>query len=758
MYLSHHIQRPTARDFLLGTTAILWFSGHALAQTAPSQVAAQPDPAATDKLQEVTVTAERHETSLQETPVAVTAFNPAELEQQGIADPRDLAGRVPSLFEPLRSTAYSTQLYSIRGIGEIDTYPQPAVGIYVDDVYLPRGVGTMQDIPNLSDIEVLRGPQGTLYGRNTSAGLLNFITPKPDDTFIAWTQFGIGNYGDFENQSVLSGPLVDGKLYGSISFDHHQRDGWTHDETTGADVNNIDLNVVRAKLRFTPTDDLEIILGLDGTENHSSASYYTPVNQPNGKGGAPFNPDLTWAHDIPNHDREQDAGASLTVTYKLDENLTAKSITSVRSFDGFYSYDNGGQVYDLGQSQSGYEDHDRTQEFQLQGNYGPLDFTTGLFYYHELFVNERVNESVSGPSTDVGGLSAFVPRQLVESYAAYAQGDYKLTDQLTATLGARYTIDLQRFADAGFSEGGVHLVYPPPINLGPVLATGIPATFSKFNVENTDHWPSFSPKIGVQYQWTPDLMQYASYSEGYKSGGYDIRGANRVDASTPFQSETVDAYETGIKSELFDKSLRVNVDYYYNNISNLQLDAVDYAAAPPSPVRVNGGNAYTTGFESEITWIPTRGLEWGNSVDYLWDDYTSFTATLPANVDGATTLLGRRIPLAPRWTYSTNVSYELPGNLYGTWRVGADAQFHTKAYSDIYNTPQTEIPTQYLINLSVLYQPENEHWSASFGIKNLLDRQWNQQGNYSPTSGPNGTYYYAVNEPRTFVFKLRYTF
>jgi len=750
---------------------LLWLAGVApfvLASAAwgQAQSAAQPTNGkptevadADTTLKEITITAERRETSLQTTPVAVTAFDPAQLEEQGITDPRDLAGRVPSLFEPLRSTAYSTQLYDIRGIGEIDTYPQPAVGIYIDDVYLPRGVGTMTDIPNLSDIEVLRGPQGTLYGRNTSAGLLRFVTPDPNEEVIAWTQFGFGNYGDFENQSVLSGPIVDGKLYFSIAYDHRQRDGWTHDVTTGQDVNNIDLDIVRLKLRFTPTDKLDIVIAADGTEDGSSASYYTPVRQPNGVGGAPFNPNLTWAHD-PAQNRQEDAGVSATITYKLDDELSLKSISSLRSFHGFYSYDNGGEFWDLGQSQSGFEDHDWTQEVQLQGNYGPLNFTTGLFYYHELFTNPRVNESVSGHNSDnIGAISAFDPRQQVDSYAIYGQAEYKITSALTATLGGRYTLDEQHFADAGLSEAGVQLVYPPPANLEPILATGIPATFSKFKSDRSDHWPNFSPKVGLQYQWDPDFMTYASFAEGYKSGGFDIRGATFVDATTPFLPETVKTYETGFKSELFDHTLRFNGDVYYNQINDLQLDAVDYTAAPPSIVRVNAGKAYTEGFEAETSWIPTKGLEWDNNVSYLWTDYTYFTATLPGNFVGATTLIGKRIPLAPRWNFDTAVTYELPFNAVGTWRTSADVEFHSKAYSDIFNTPEVDIPTQYFVNLSLGYTAPDDHWSATFAIKNLFDRQWNQQGGYNPNAGPGeGTWYYAVNPPRMITAKIRYTF
>jgi iron complex outermembrane receptor protein len=746
---------------LLGSSALVaWQTAARAEDQAVTQAPQQLSEADQNTLEEIKVTAERHTTNLEQTPLAVTAFSTAQLEQEGIADPRDLAGHVPSLFEPLRSTAYSTQLYSIRGVGEIDTYPQPAVGIYVDDVYLPRGVGTNQDIPDLTDVEVLRGPQGTLYGRNTSAGLLRFVTSVPGDQIVAWTQAGIGNYGDFESQSVLSGQLVDGKVYGGITFDHRQRDGWTHDVTTGEDVNNIDLDILRLKLRFTPTDNLDILLEADGTENHSSASYYTPVNQPNGLGTAKFDPNLTWAHDIPNNDFEEDAGASATITYRIDDDLTAKSITSVRSFHGFYNYDNGGETYDLGQSQSGYEDHDTTQEFQLQGNYGPLNFTTGFFYYHELFVNPRVNAVLYDHSADnVGALVAYDPRQLVNSYAVYGQADYKFTDQLTGTFGARYTIDWQRFTDQGFSEVGVPLDYPPPVNLGPQLAKGITATYSSFHNEDTDHWPSFSPKVGIQYQWTPDLMQYASYSQGFKSGGFDIRGSNYIDASTPFLPETVSAYETGIKGEFFDHTLRVNADLYYNDISNVQLDAYDYTSSPPASLRVNGGDAYSDGFEAEVTWVPVHGLTWGNTLDYLWTDYTKFTAALPANYVGATTLIGRRIPLSPRWTYATSLSWDVPGDFIGTWRVGGDLEFHTKAYSDIYNTPETEIPTQWLANLSITYLPPDEHWSAIFGIKNLFDRQWNQSGGYAPSVGPGkGTYYYAENEPRMITVKLRYTF
>ncbi|MBV9510491.1 MAG: TonB-dependent receptor plug domain-containing protein, partial [Caulobacteraceae bacterium] len=173
---------------------------------------------------EVVVTAQRRSESLQKTPVAVTAFNQETLKTQNISTFRDLAGRVPGLLEPRRSTAYTTQTYAIRGIGEIDTYPEPAVAVYVDDVYLARTVGSNYDTPDLERVEVLRGPQGTLYGRNSSAGAIRYITKEPSSTLGGELALTYGSYNNLQVQARLTGPILpDDKLNGSIAIDHHQR-------------------------------------------------------------------------------------------------------------------------------------------------------------------------------------------------------------------------------------------------------------------------------------------------------------------------------------------------------------------------------------------------------------------------------------------------------------------------------------------------------------------------------------------------------
>jgi iron complex outermembrane receptor protein len=706
-------------------------------------------------LESVVVTAEKRSEDLQKTPIAITAFSADTIAQQNILNFRDLSGRVPGLLAPKRSTAYTTQQYAIRGIGEIDTYPEPAVSVYVDDVYLARTVGSVYDTPDLERVEVLRGPQGTLYGRNSSAGAIRFITKDPTATDSADVSLTAGNYRNLDFEARVNGAILDDdRLNGSLTAIRHTRDGWTRDVTLGTDVNDLSLTVVRGKLKSQLTPKLSATLSLDGMADRSSQSYYSPVNQPNGvPSGNATNPDLTWTNTLPlNYTTVW--GGSLTVKYDINAELALKSVTAFRGMHGPIYYDNDGVTQIKGDSYAGFDQKYHTQEFDLTGNYDRLNFVTGLYYFYEYFHNDRLSQGAASPLDNVGSIVWTDNYLRTESYAVFGQLDYKLTDRLTGTLGGRYTIDDRRFDNFGEIKTKTALIYPLPGNYDPALFGSLfTAPFSQFDVH--DSWTkfsSFTPKAALNYQWTPELLTYASYSKGFKSGGYDLRATSAVSSSVPYKPQLTIAYELGLKSTFLEDRLSANLAVFYNKVDDLQVRATAPAALNGGisySSLINAGNGHTEGAELEVAAAPTEGLRISSSLAFLQTAYDTFTATLPRNVPGRTTLVGADFPYSPRWQASLGPNYRLPLPVAGAWRVGADAQYESRRFSDIYNTLQLAVKAQTFVNATLNYSSAAEDWSAGVQVKNLFDVQNNQAGGYAPTNaGRYPLFYYAFNEPR----------
>jgi iron complex outermembrane receptor protein len=701
----------------------------------------------------ITITAQRRTNTVQKTPIAITAFNQDTIQQQKISTFRDISGRVPGLLAPLTSTALTTQTYSMRGIGEIDTYPEPSVAVYVDDVYLARTVGSIYDTPDLERVEVLRGPQGTLYGRNSAAGAIRFITKDPTAENTASLSVSLGNYDNVDVRARVNAAILPhDELNASATVVRHERQGYTWDVPLSQWVNNMDIWVARTKVKSQITDRLTATVSADAMWDRSDSTYYTPVNQPNGiPSGNPTNPSLSWVNRVPdNHTTVY--GGSLTLKYDITDAITLKLVSAARGMYGPIYYDNSGTTFVKGDSYAGFNENYETEELTVTGDYDRVKFVGGFYYFNEFFHNNRVNQAAASPLNDVGIIQWLNSRLYTQSYAAFGQGDVKIIDGLTATVGARFTADIRSFDNLGQQANGVPLVYPLPDNANPALfGTLFGPGSTRFDaVAPAKTFAAFTPKLGVQYQATPDVLVYASFSEGFKSGGYDLRASTLEGSITPYEPETIYAYEAGFKSSLFGNHLTANLAAFYNHISALQERATE-AGALGTPVNslINTGDAHSDGGELELAVNPFRGLTIGGAGAYLQTAYDTFTATLPPNVDGRKTLLGLDLPLAPTWQVNGNFNYRIPLPVPGTWRIGGDVPYESGHYLDIYNTPQLHVGAQAFVNGTINYTSEAERWSVGVSATNLLDLRRPQSGGYAPTNaGQNPLWYYAYNPPR----------
>lgn len=740
----------------------------ALAADPAAAVADAPAAAGTEdsgSLAEVVVTASKRSETVQRTPIAVTALGAGQIEQARISTFRDIAGRVPGLVAPRQSSSQTTQTYSMRGIGEPDTFPEPTVAVYVDDVYLARTVGSLSDTPDLERVEVLRGPQGTLYGRNSSAGAIRFITKDPTSDPSLYVSGAYGSYNNVELKARINGGILpDDKLNAALSVDRHTRNGWMYDVPLDRHVNALDLTVLRGKLKSQLTDRLSATLSGDVTFDRSDQSYYAPVNQPNGQTGTGVktDPNKTWA-ETPPFNKTNTYGGAFTLNYEIDDHLKLKSVSAYRGFDGKIYYDNDGVTAIKADSYGGFKQKQTSQEINLNGEYKKFNFVLGLYYFYENFWNDRFNQSATSKTDNIGLISAYTNRLKTTSYSVFGQVNYELTDIITATVGGRYTRDKRNFTATFASRANTALIEPGLWDYDPTVFEQRYGAFTNrvFVTPPDKTFSSFTPKLGLQAQWTPNIFQYVSYSKGFKSGGYDLRSSTVLGATTPFKPQIVTAYETGLKTRLLDGHVTANIALFYNDVKDLQLRAT----SPATPTSqgysgvINAASGSTQGGEFELNIAPINDLRIGATAAYLKTKYKSFTAILPANVAGRTTLLGLDYPLSPKWQFSGNFDYKLPIKLPGAFRLSGDVQYESRRFFDLYDTPQAAQGPQTFVNGTISYATARGDLTLGVQATNIFNTQYDQRTTYIPNnSGQYPNYARAYNNPRMFNFFINKTF
>ncbi|CAI8756949.1 TonB-dependent receptor [Pseudomonas chlororaphis] len=672
----------------------------------------------------VTVTAEHHAEDLQKAPLAISAFDEKALEDKQIKSIRDLSGQVPNLTLSRQSISYSAQTYGIRGIGETDPIQEAAVAVYADDLYIPRAISSMLDFNDVERVEVLRGPQGTLYGRNSSAGAIRVITRDPTQETRGFLELGAGNYDARNGRLLISGPLVDNTLFGSFSAIRLSRDGTVSNPTRGKDVNNVDIQSYRGKLRYKPDDSpWDVQLTLAGTFDRGDTTSYTPFDA-NGR----FDKFKSYSSLDPKNRLDQGSSV-LRAIYAIDDHLNLKSVTAYSAFHQPVDYDNSGQAALIQNNLILYKQDYATQEFQLNGDYDDFSFSTGLYLYREQFDAERDNLTYSVARNRVIGQGQYSTTR-TESYALYGQGSYRITPQLSLIAGLRFTREHKNFEYDNYAIDSNRRI-----------------TGTNFSADSSKSWQSTSPKLGFEYAWTPHLNQYAYVAKGFKAGGYDNRAPTRAAAEQAFSPEDVTTWETGFKGDFFDRRLRANLALFYNDYKDLQTNAYDPALGVS--LRTNVGQAHTYGVELETLSALTNDLQLTFNLGYLQSQYDDFENASGAGVDAN----GKQLVFSPRWNTSVGLNYTLPAGLPGTWLAGTDAQFQTKSYANALNDDIQEIPRQTFWNANTRYISGDGHWTTTLAVKNLLDRAYPQSVGYVPSSGAR---YYAVNDPRTLLLSVRY--
>jgi iron complex outermembrane receptor protein len=698
-------------------------------------------------LQEIIVTAERRSTSLQQTALAVTAVGGDSLQQRNINSVQDLASSIPTLD---LGVSLGQAHPAIRGIGASDIIfgADPRVALYVDDVYLARPeelLGTMFDV---EQVQVLNGPQGTLYGRNATGGALLISSRKPTSTPSGYVDLTYGNYGDIESSGALSGGLSE-TLSARVAFQTIDHSGYGRNLITGNDVDNAHERSARLSFLWHPMDGFSFLLQMDYHNEHDNdyAEYYgglanlsKPPVQPTGLGLGGFIPPAGSRNVANLVDPINDRviwGTTGTATWQVGD-VTLKSITGFRHAN----LTNGSSIdpssLDLARLNELQVSRQLSQELQALSDVGNNHWIAGLAYFHEHLVGQDpvgLNLQIfGGPDFFAQGVNQ-AGDVTTKSIALYGRDSYDFTDRLTATLGGRYTYEKKNI----FNQFGFDLV--SPYSISNPIANSLPFPYYDEKTYN-----AFTPSAGLEYKFTPDVFGYATITEGYKSGGFNIGVYQPA-----FKPEKIWDYEVGLKNTLFDKRLQMNIAAFYYDYSNLQVSIVEGTQA----IIQNAAKAVIYGGEFQLTALPIQNVQLDFALAALHSEYKDYLTTDPANPQSGTeNLTGNQLTQAPKLKVNVGAQYtwNLPNahlSLRGEYTWVDDIYFTP------FDTPNAWSPSHSLTNLFLNYEAQN--WTAKAFVRNLTDKTIVAQA-YNATSLVGLPVNVALDPPRTYGVSLGYKF
>jgi iron complex outermembrane receptor protein len=694
------------RPALLATTAILVAASFDAASAADA-----------DALQEVVVTARHISENLQDTPVAVSAFSADRLATAGAADLADLTAMVPSASLFAGRGSNSTLTAYVRGVGQQDPTwgSEPGVGLYVDDVYYARPQASMLDIYNVGEIEVLRGPQGTLYGKNTIGGAIKYVTSDLPDKPTADARVTYGSYDEHDFVGSFSAPIDDRfRLGGSIAS--FNRDGWGQDLTTGARIDNRDVLAGRLTIEFMPRDDISFRLNADDSEDHSNAN---PGHKEVAYGGFPL---LSNVYDsyagMPSHNYVMDRGVALTATWAADPHWTLKSITAYREGKTDTNIDFDGLPQPYLDVPAHYYDHQTSEEVQATYAGDHLKGVAGVYYMDSLAggsADFSFQQLIALPLTEY--LNGHI---LTNSWAGYFDGSYDIGERWTVSAGGRYSNDAK--------SGAVHNAYYLEITAPAFGGAAAPPYAVNTDYSNHKSWHDFTPRVSLSYKPAPDITTYVSYSEGFRSGGFDIRGNASLYPATKdgYRPETVDTYEAGMKGEYLDRRLRLNLDGFYSRYKDQQLTMSYPLPGALLQAVENAASSHIEGVELEAAAKLIPHLTATAVGAYTFAAFDQFNQIPFAGVRSLPTVSG--FQYTPKWTGSIELAYDtilLDGALTAAGSIAY------RSLTQIYDVPSgIDQPGYAVLDANVMWTAPSGRWTLALKGANLTDERYRVGGYY----------------------------
>lgn len=676
-------------------------------------------------LGDIVVTAQRRSESLQKVPIAITAVDSAELARSGIKDLSGIAAIVPNLN---LGQQLGVAKISLRGIGleNISAGAEGSIAFHVDGVFQSRSITALSSFYDVEQVEVLRGPQGTLYGRNATGGSINIRTREPTEALTGYADATVGNYGRYTINGAISGALAPGVLLARVAFQTDNHDGYGRNLITGRAIDDLSTRSIRGKLLFTPTDRLSLeVTGDYHRQRDRSGGYHYLGAGGFSAPGVPITPtglafggqvasnvrDISNESDPSNHVRFW--GVSGKLVYDLGGGTEIRSLTAYRRTDYTTRSDLDSTSALLAPLVQAERDKQFSEELQLTGKTDRLTWIVGLFYFHE---NDAGLISVPF-STQLFGFPP--PYRVVQGYygggyiktdalAGYGQASYEVVDKLRLTLGARYSSEKKTDHDV-FA-----------FDLASPVGPGEPA--GAVTLDRSKRFKAFTPRVAVDYQVDPNALLYASWSRGFKSGTYNLAALQ-----APVDPEKVSAFEAGLKSTILDRRLRLNLAGFYYKYKDLQVGKV----VGQSLLLENAANATIYGLEAELQ--AKLGPRFDVNANGSWlharfDNYVSADPARPYG-DGRTIdnglpafdLAGNTLSQSPNFTFFVGGEYHQPSRV-GTFTLRGEVAWKDRSFFTPFNRETVGQGANTKANAFLNWVSTSERLSGSLFVKNLTNR------------------------------------
>ena len=710
-------------------------------------------------LEEVVVTATRRRQTVSQVPLAITAFTGNQLQLRGISDVQDLARVSSSLVITTSTSETAGTEVRIRGIGTSGNNPglEPSVGIFVDNVYRSRSGLAVGDLLDIYSVEILRGPQGTLFGRNTSAGTISINTLKPEFEWGGYGQGTVENYDGYVIAGGLTGPLVDDTLAFRIAASYNDRDGYISDRLDSSrELYDRNRTTTRGQLLWHPDDDVDVRLIVDykHKDEHCCAADYAIAGPTAAAietlGGIvktePFAYKAQQTFD--SQDDLDEWGVSLEANWALEEDISLTWIGAYRDSDAYSNVDSDTSNVDLVQGVDwDQNNHFMSQELRLNGVWGRVDWLAGAYYYtDDIDVDWRLtygadfgayfNLLTGLPASlfpEGAGDTSRDVKQDGKGWAVFTHNIVELTDSYDLVLGFRWSND-HKDATAKITNDTIHCAVVPFIPFCPV---------PDLQESRGEDEPTGTLKL-VRNLEIGNL--YVGYSRGYKAGGFNL---DRDAATTgfEFEPETVDAYEAGLKWSSADRFIEANTALFYSEFNNYQINEFNGI----SFATTNAAKVQSTGAELELSLRPLTGLLVDTGITWSNTQYEKH----PVVNNAGQTLEGKRVPFAPEWAATGSISYEIPFSQFTGFGI-VNVSYMGNHNSNETLEPEGKVDAFTIVNARLGMRTADSKWEFALWAKNIFEENYNailfntvlQDGSWSAFRG----------EPRMYGASLRYGF
>ncbi|WGM45927.1 Pesticin receptor [Brevundimonas sp. NIBR10] len=717
------------------TMAASLYAPAALAQTAPPPPS-DPQTDGASLLDEVVVTAQKKNRAeeVQSIPIAITAVNAAQLDALNVVTLRDLGSIAPNVALEPNGSAKGVANFTIRGIGANSSIAsvEPTVGTFINGIYQGVNGGVVLDAFDLDGVEILRGPQGTLFGRNVTGGAVLLRTGRPTAEWQGAMRASVETGPQYTVAATVGGPVIGDYVLAKLTAYHKDDRGWFHNDATNSQFGEERTTFVRPTIVIDPHNGLRQTFIYDHLTTTGDGVPTRNINANRKFQLTLNNPGFT--------DVKSDAFTSETTLDVPFGNGVITNLFGYRALDQKTGTDLDSTANTISHSLATVYQSQYSNELRYAGTFfDRWDLTVGLYYF-EQDIRTFDRRDLGPPLAPLGRFTTGGGHIDQSSYAAFTQSDIRLTDSLTATLGLRYSHETKSAQVALTSAAAPCDFFAETCNFNTAGA-----------LTGERDWHALTPKIGLRWQVQPGVMIFGSYSEGVRSGGYNLRRSNPIDPGV-YDQERQKTYELGLKSGWLDRTLRINLTGFYNDIGNMQRDSNTQGPTGPVQILFNAVDAEIYGAEGEFIYAPTRALQLNANFGYTHGEYTDVRLDLNGNgvINEADYAL--KIPRLSPWTYNVGATYtgdvaggQLSAHVDYGYRSGS---FGNEANSTIF------VPYRNL-NANLTWDAPGGIWSASLYGRNLGDHE--QNGASVPVV-TNVAYYYTIQKGRQLGIELNAKF